>query len=192
MKALSTTKALFISILCGFAWSQPTPSRLAFGQIVQTDSGTVEFTSRVPLHTFTGTSDELVGRIDFAAQTVDFYVDLSTLKTGIGKRDKDMRSTLDVGTFPFAEFFGSLENTVDQKTSAVQAVRVVGKFDIHGKSQPLAVRGKLQKEQESWKLEATWTLKLTDFDIQPPRLLIMKVDNEQEIRISAVLKPLTQ
>ena len=37
---------------------------------------------------------------------------------------------------------------------------------------------------------AGWTLNLEDYDIEPPSLVIVKVDPEQDIFIDAVLEPL--
>ncbi|NQV73754.1 YceI family protein [bacterium] len=164
---------------------------LAFGQVVLTKSGTVSFTSHVPLHDFTGTSDTMVGQIDFAEGTVDFYVDLATLKTGIGKRDKDMRLTLDVKNYPFAEFFGKLTSPVNMEATAPQTVSVQGTFSIHGVSNEVTVPGTLKREGTAWVLSAKWSLLLGDYNIEPPKLLIMKVDEKQEIEILARLEPQT-
>ena len=67
---------------------------LVVSQSYYAENGTVNFTSSVPLYEFTGTSNQLTGRINLADSTVDFYVDLETLDSGIKKRDKDMRLTL--------------------------------------------------------------------------------------------------
>ena len=161
-------------------------------QAVFTESGTVSFTSYVPLHDFTGTSDLLVGKIYFATGTVDFYVDLATLKTGIGKRDKDMRLTLDVDSHPFAEFFGKLTSSVDLASTTPQTVSVKGTFSIHGVSNEVIVPGILKREGTAWVLHSTWSILLSDYNIVPPKLLILKVDEKQEIEIKARLEPQTK
>lgn len=161
----------------------------AGGQAFRTESGTAEFTSSVPLHTFTGRSDRLVGRIDLDEGTVDFYVDLETLETGIGKRDRDMRSTLETDRYPFAEFFGRLVTPFDSTVATPQAVRVAGTFGVHGEQRPVEVDGTLAFGRDGVRVEAAWTLNLEDYDIEPPRLLVMKVDEVQRIRIEALLKP---
>jgi len=156
-------------------------------QVVATKQGEVTFTSHVPLHTFSGVSQELVGSINFADGTVDFYVDLASLNTGIGKRDKDMRTTLEVKKYPFAEFFGSLVKPVDQNSLASQPVEVKGSFGLHGVKEEITVRGTLQRTGSSWQLDASWSLNLSDYNITPPKLLVMKVDERQEISIHAIL-----
>ena len=160
-------------------------------QAFKTTTGHAEFTSSVPLHTFTGTSERLNGRIDLAVGTVDFYLDLETLDTGIGKRDKDMRKTLDTASFPFAEFVGQLESPIDPASRARQAVRVRGTFTIHGVAREIVVEGSITPGASSLRLEAAWELLLADYDIVPPSLLFVKVDQVQKVALNALLTPET-
>ena len=158
-------------------------------QIYKTESGKAVFLSKVPLHDFEGSSDQLVGLINLEDKTVDFYLDLETLDTGNGKRDKDMRLTLETKKFPFGEFFGKLVSDFDPTSSEIQAAKVEGVFKIHGKEKEVEIDGTLQMTAEGILLKAGWILNLEDYAIKPPRLLIIKVDEEQEININALLTP---
>lgn len=159
------------------------------GQAFKDDGGRVEFVSNVPLHSFTGVSDQLVGRIDLDGNTVDFYVDLNTLDTGNGKRDKDMRKTLDTSKYPFAEFFGAFATQPDPQKAGPQDVEVRGRFTIHGVSKTISVPGKVTFGPQGMRVQAAWILRLDDYNIEPPSLLIIKVDEEQEISLDILLKP---
>lgn len=154
-----------------------------------TDSGTAIFHSEVPLHSFTGSSDFLTGLINLEDGTVDFYLDLTTLDTGIQKRDRDMKETLETGKFPFAEFFGSLSTDFNPDDTSEQPVKVKGDFKIHGVSREVTIDGTLQMKPEGLMVTANWVLELEDYDIVPPSLLFVKVDQEQKIEIEALLKP---
>lgn len=160
-----------------------------FAQKYYTESGTAVFHSEVPLHTFSGTSNHLIGMIDLDEQTVDFYLDLETLETGIGKRDRDMRETLETDEYPFAEFFGELTSDFDPSSSEEQNVSATGDFSIHGVEREIEVTGTLQNTDEGLLLKAGWVLLLEDYNIEPPSLLFVKVDQEQKIEIEALLKP---
>lgn len=157
-----------------------------------TESGRAEVTSRVPLHSFTGRSDHLVGRINLADSTIDFFLDLTTLKTGIGKRDKDLRNTLNTDEFPFAEFFGKLVSPFRIDQVGPQRVSVEGEFSIHGVTRPFLVDGSQESIDGAMHLLAEWKLNLKDFDIVPPRILIIKVHEVQVIRIEAMLAPVNE
>ncbi len=159
----------------------------SYSQSYFTDSGTAIFHSKVPLHTFSGTSENLTGLIDLENGTVDFYIDLETLDTGNAKRDKDMRLTLETEKYPFAEFFGSITSDFDPSLQQAQAVTVEGVFKIHGKEQNIEVNGQLTPDGDQIKLTAGWILLLEDYEIEPPKLLFIKVDQEQEIELNATL-----
>ncbi|SMO34616.1 YceI-like domain-containing protein [Gracilimonas mengyeensis] len=162
---------------------------MALGQAFMTDSGTAVFHSEVPLHTFSGSSDFLTGRIDLEDKTVDFYLDLHTLETGIDKRDRDMLETLEAEEFPFAEFFGKLTSNFDPENTSPQTVTVEGDFKIHGVTNETKITGTLQMTDNGLLVKAGWTLLLKDYDIEPPKLLFVKVDQQQDIEIEALLKP---
>lgn len=180
LTALLFVVPLFVAFLA------PLPS---LGQAYVADNGHVEFLSNVPLHSFVGESEQLVGRIDLTEQTVDFYVDLNTLDTGNGKRDKDMRKTLETDEYPFAEFFGTLVTQVDPEATGAQEVEVEGDFTIHGVTRSVRIPGTIAFEGGDMRVTASWILNLDDYNIEPPSLLILKVDEEQEISFDILLKP---
>lgn len=166
------------------------PSQVMGQTVFQSQNGLAAFESEVPLHSFTGTSKYLVGRISLADSTVDFYLDLATLDTGNNKRDKDMRETLNAKEYPFAEFFGSLITEFDPESYSQQSVRVKGTFTINNVSQDVEVNGVLQKTREGLAVEASWTLDLTDYNIKPPGILFYRVDEEIDIHIATTLQPI--
>lgn len=171
---------LLVALLC---------ASTAGAQAYRTESGHVEFHSSVPLHAFTGTSDMLNGRISLADSTVDFYVDLNTLETGIAKRDKDMRQTLETEEFPFAEFFGKLATPFDPQSDGPRQVTVEGTFTIHGISRDISVEGTLNRTSDGLVLKTSWTLNMTDYEIKPPGILFYRVSEEIEIELQATLQP---
>lgn len=158
-------------------------------QKYMTDSGTAIFHSTVPMHTFSGTSEYLTGQINLDQNIVDFYLDLTTLETGIDKRDRDMRETLETDKFPFAEFYGELISEFNPDSTGIQEAVVEGTFKIHGVERDTEFSGTLQMKPEGLLLKANWVLELEDYDIVPPSLLFVKVDQEQKIEIEALLKP---
>ena len=161
----------------------------ASAQKFSSDEGHVEFRSHVPLHSFTGRSDELIGAVNLETGTVDFYVDLETLRTGNGKRDKDMRKALGTNEYPFAEFYGTLSSTFDPEKEGPQDAAVSGTFTVHGVPQPLELIGTMEMKDGDLIVLAAWSVFLEDHKIKPPRLLIIKVDDEQKITINIRLGP---
>lgn len=161
----------------------------AYGQVYFSETGHAEFDSSVPLHTFTGESDQLTGKISLSDSTVDFYLDVHTLKTGIGKRDRDMLETLEAEQYPFVEFFGKLISPFDTSSPGSQDVTVEGDFSVHGQTKRISIDGTLQKLDEGLKVTASWTINMDDYNIEPPGILFYRVSKEIPISISATLPP---
>lgn len=185
-----TGKKLIIPILVIFFLS--IASLEAWCQVYESSNGHVEFDSSVPLHSFTGQSDKLVGQINLSNGTVDFYIDLTTLKTGIEKRDQDMQETLETESYPFAEFFGSLTAFPDSTISGPQVVRVEGKFTVHGVTQRVSISGMMEKRTDGLQVSASWDLNIKDYEIEPPGILFYKVSEVQKIRMDVLLTPKMQ
>ena len=100
-----------------------------------------------------------------------------------------MKLTLETKKYPFAEFFGKLVTDFDPESSSVQNVLVKGTFKIHGEEKEIEVEGTLQMTDTGLHVTAGWILSLLDYKIEPPKILFIKVDENQEIKIDALLKP---
>lgn len=174
-------RSLFISIFCLLAWSTQAQEYIA-------KAGTVVFLSKAPLSEFIGKSDLLQGLIDTEKNLLDFYVDLNTVKTGISLRDKHMRDNyLETEKFPFAEFSGKLEN-LPTLTENLTEVNALGKFKIHGIEKEIAVSGQLRLlANGNLELKASFTVKLSDYKIDIPKLVFYELAEEQQVTIQAIL-----
>lgn len=161
--------------------------QIASGQVYMTKSGHVEFKSSVPLHSFKGRTNKLVGKINLGDSTVDFYVDVHTIKTGIDRRDNDMVETLEAEKYPFAEFYGKLTTNIDADTSITQDAKASGEFTVHGVSNKRTFEGTIRIEDGIMHLKASWTLNMKDYDIKPPGILFYRVSEMIPIQIDAAL-----
>ncbi len=155
-----------------------------------TKSGNVVFLSEAPLNEFTGESDKLNGLVDLDKNLVDFFIDLNTIETGIGLRDRHMRDNyLETEKFPYAEFTGKLSSKPTLKTGQRTAVSVPGKFKIHGIERDMVVGGHLTAlSNGDLKLEANFEIQLSNHDIPIPKLVFYELAEEQKVTISAILK----
>jgi polyisoprenoid-binding protein YceI len=156
-----------------------------------TESGNVNFLSKAPLSEFNGVSDQLNGLIDLSQNLLDFYVDLNTLDTGIGLRDKHMRDNyLETEKYPFAEFTGKITPIPSLSTGTKSPVTAVGKFKIHGVEREIEVKGTLSKNAKGeLELEAGFEVLLSDYKIPLPKLVFYELAENQEVSIKATLKP---
>ncbi|MCL6258859.1 YceI family protein [Aquiflexum sp. TKW24L] len=161
-----------------------------FAQAFKTESGTVEFLSKASLNEFTGVSNTLNGLVDLDKNMFDFFIDLNTIKTGIGLRDKHMRENyLETKKFPFAEFTGKIDALPNLTKGQSQNVTAKGKFKIHGVEREISVPGKLTMVSENeMKLEAKFKVMLSDYNIDIPTVVFYELSEEQVVTIEAILK----
>jgi len=161
----------------------------ANAQIYFTKNGYAEFSSQSTLEDFTGKSEYLTGKINLKDSTVDFYIDLSTLNTGIKLRDEHMyEDYLEVDKYPFASLYGKLTGITDSSGSDTQKVAVNGNFKVHGISHKIQINGNLLKENDRLIVKASWPLQLQDYKIDIPRFLFLRVNRTIHISIQAELK----
>lgn len=164
---------------------------LGFAQEYLTKNGEVTFLSKASLNEFEGKSKSLQGLIDLDKNLLDFYLDLNTLDTGIGLRDKHMRENyLETEKFPFAEFTGKLSSVQKPVPGQTQQVTAVGKFKIHGVERDITVKGSLLPQSNgSLVLDAKFTILLSDYKIEIPKLVFYELAPEQEVTLKATLNP---
>jgi polyisoprenoid-binding protein YceI len=163
----------------------------AHAQKYFSDTGYAEFESSAPALTFTGTSENLTGLIDLQAGTVDFYLDLNTLDTGIRLRNRHMRdSYLETGRFPFAEFIGTLNPGFQSELPEAQSVTVSGTFTIRGVTQQREIQGTLRPSPDgaSLELEAQFEVMLEDHDIPRPRVVFYELSDRQSVSIRVTMQ----
>ncbi len=161
----------------------------AFGQEYLTTKGQVTFLSKAPLNEFEGKSSSLNGLVNLETNLLDFFVDLNTLKTGIGLRDSHMRENyLETEKFPFAEFTGKLVQQPTLIMGKKTPVKAIGKFKIHGIEREIEVPGFLTLAQNGrMELETSFSILLSDYEIPLPKLVFYELAQEQKVTINAIL-----
>jgi polyisoprenoid-binding protein YceI len=163
-------------------------------QNFQTANGSVVFLSKAPLSEFEGKSAALKGLVDLDNNVLDFYLDLNTLKTGIGLRDKHMRDNyLETKKFPFAEFTGKMLNIEDitlEELKKGKEVSAKGVFKIHGVNQERTIKGtlKLSDNGQNLELETYFEVALKDHNIAKPSVMGYDLADVQEVSIRATFK----
>lgn len=161
----------------------------ANAQVYMAKHGHVQFVSHSTLENFTGKSDYLVGRIDLADSTVQFYVDLTTVSTGVRLRDEHMQEEyLQTDKYPFAQFSGKIVSSFDPTSTDTQQVTVKGTFKVHNVSHVITVKGKIKVSPQKLYVHAAWPVKLGDYNIRIPQVLFMKVSPTQAVSISTTLE----
>jgi polyisoprenoid-binding protein YceI len=159
------------------------------GQDYVTKEGKVIFLSKASLSEFTGESAQLNGLINLEKNLLDFYIDINTLKTGIGLRDRHMRENyLETKKYPFAEFTGKMKPIPESFNGQKTEVTARGVFKIHGVEKEIEVKGFLTRiNQDQLSLEASFKVLLSEYNIDIPKVMFYELAEEQEVSLTAIL-----
>jgi polyisoprenoid-binding protein YceI len=155
LAALSMTTA-------GSGWARQT---IPNGRV---DSGTLSFDGRATLGDFTGTTTTITGELvgGAALSAVRGWVEapVATLKTGNGKRDRDLNKSMESDKYPTIryELSGVTPNGVRGDTTDVT---LAGRFLIHGVTREVEFPAQVIWQGEHIRLQAKTPLNLKDYQI---------------------------
>ena len=157
----------------------------------------VVFTSKAATESFDGKTSQMSGRIvvDPAAVgdsiTVRIVVDLTSLDTGIGKRNTHMRENhLETDTYPTAMFEGASVHGpagASLTTGGTVAFDVEGTFTLHGVSKRLRVTVNVTaRDPRTLVFETAFPVTLADYAISRPKFLFLKLGETQAVTVTGV------
>lgn len=173
-------KLFFLLLICG-------TSSLIQAQRLQTEQAHAEVSGSAPGTPYTGKSDQLKGTLDIQSGEVDFRIPLKSIKTGKNKRDDHMNEALETDKYPEATFKGKITSGFDPQKKEKQNLTLHGDFTIHGVTKNIDIKGTARPEGEKVNFSAEWTIDITDYDIEPPKVLTVKVNPEHTITVSGTL-----
>lgn len=136
----------------------------------------VKFISDAPMEDFEGTTSKIDGYMmsdgidKLVGSEVYFEVDLNSVSTGIGLRDRHMREDyLHTDKYKFTNFKGKIA-TATKVSDSEYDFTANGKKFIHGVSKDITIKGKIFKTGNGYKVKANWAIKLPDYNIEVPNL----------------------
>ncbi len=148
----------------------------------------VKFISDAPIEAFEGTTDNIDGYINIESfDNIDgselyFEVDLRTLDTGIGLRNRHMRENyLHTEDHPYTHFKGKIIKS-EMETKDRAKVTVKGTMHIHGVDKEKTVEGYITTNHEgSYRINTQFSVALSDYNIEIPQLMFMKIDENMDL-----------
>ncbi len=161
---------------------------------------TVLFRSSAAIEVVEGRTDRIDGYIVLDSERVEagepsgptgFYleVDLASLDTGLGLRNRHMRNNyLEVQQFPYATFDGTIQD-VERLPAERFRVWGVGVMEIHGVSRQMRIPCDLSPEEDGYRAHCSFEVLLTDFDITIPKLMFLKLANEIRLELDFTVRP---
>ena len=155
----------------------------------------VKFISDAPIEDFEGITSHIDGYLYWEGDDIlnqselYFEVDLNTVDTGIGLRNRHMRENyLHTDKYPKTHFAGKLIKA--EKTSENEYnVEAEGKFYVHGVEKNKKITAKLKKiNEDTYKVSAKFEVALSDYNIEVPSIMFYKIDENMDLIVEFHLK----
>lgn len=160
----------------------------------------VRFISRANIQEFAGVTERIDGfiAIDTPALSTNtggddtelyFEVDLASLDTGIGLRNRHMRDNyLEVEEYPYAAFGGRITRVAPLAGGAYR-ITAHGTMGIHGVARERAIVCDATPSEARYRITCGFEILLSDYDIEIPRVMFLKLANEIRLELDFFVEP---
>ena len=164
----------------------------------------VRFISDAPIDDFDGTTDRIDGYVLLDAPRLEearggdgtsfyFEVELASLDTGIGLRNRHMRNDyLEVHDYPYATFEGRVASvrgtggnpaSPDGTIDGTYELVAEGTFGVHGVERPLSVPCTATPGEGRFTVACAFQVLLSDHDIEIPQVMFLKLADEIRLEL---------
>ncbi|MBE8364671.1 YceI family protein [Leptospira borgpetersenii] len=142
----------------------------------------IRFLSEAPQETIRGSLKKAEGKADLKSKTFFFQVDLNDLNVPNRLMNRHMHENyLETERFPNVIFQGNISKwDVSSKTVIVE-----GNITLHGVTKKnVQVRGNFEEKGKDLLIRANFEILLSDFNIEIPKLVILKLNEKIRIETS--------
>ena len=156
-------------------------------------SGTLSFTGHATVGDFVGTTDsisgEITGGVDITQVRGWVEAPTRTLKTGNGRRDKDLNKSMESDKYPIIRFDLTGVTRKEGKTDSLR-VTLQGKLLIHGVTRSVNLPATLQFDGSGIRVQSNFPLSLKDYRIGglSKMLGVLKMYDNIEVHVNVIFK----
>ena len=160
----------------------------------------VRFISRACIEEFDGVTDRIDGYVllgegglgkGATGEGTALYleVDLASLDTGIGLRNRHMRDNyLEVADHPFATFQARIQE-VETVADGGFRVTAQGDLTIHGVARGRELTCRVDPRGGGYRARCPFEVLLSDHDIEIPKVMFLKLANEIRLELDFQVRP---
>ena len=170
--------------------------------VKKSENNLMKFTSSTTLLDFDGTTDNIEGYIYWEGKKlfgekneIYFEVDINSIETGIGKRDRDMREdVLETDKWAKTSFKGNVKElkVLDKENQEYELISI-GKIKLHGHEKELEIKANVKINDNTMNVICDFSVFLEDFDIEAPSLLaFVKVAEEIKLHLNFQLEKIVE
>lgn len=150
----------------------------------------VKFISNAPIEDFEGVTDQIDGYLYFEDNNLTkksqlyFEVDLNSLDTGIGLRNRHMRDNyLHTDKYPTTHYKGEIIKSEKVNKNEFKIISE-GTIFIHGVEQSLTVEADMIQSGKQYNIKCRFDIILSDFDIEIPSIMFYKIGETMDLQLN--------
>jgi len=146
---------------------------------------TVTYTLHHPLHQVESTSKEVTSRIEVdlsnkVIKSVRAIIDVTSFDSGNSNRDSHAMEVIDAINYPDVQFISNFVSTYGD------SIKAIGQLTFHGVTKDITIIGKSVWSENQIVISGAFDISLTDFNIERPSLLMIKVDDALKFSVKSV------
>ena len=156
-----------------------------------TSNGKVNFTSEAPLEIIKASSNKLAGILNTVNKEFVFTVQMKSFE-GFNsplQRVHFNENYIESEKYPEAKFKGKIIEDVNFKQAGSYQVRAKGKFSVHGKENPMTIKGNLIITKVDIQINSKFSVYLKDHEIEIPTIVNQKLAERIDVNVKLILKP---
>ena len=153
---------------------------------IDSNSSFIKYSGNHFLHNWDAQNDEISGLLNIENGTIDNVGVIAKVKdfnSGNSSLDSNAMRVVEALKYPNVIFRSSLIEQNDDR------VYLEGVLEFHGIKQNLKVEGKIESLEDKIKINMDFIIKLSDFEIKRPSLLLRKVEDEILVEINLNFYP---
>ena len=162
-------------------------ANLVFGQIYNTNFGTVKFKSEAPLEIIKAESDQLKGALSLEKKSFAFKLFIRSFDGFNSPLQKEhfYENYMEVKSFPESVFKGKILEDID--ISLAKDYRAKGVLSIHGITNEIIIDVHLEPSENGLLFTSNFDVALKDYKIDLPRIVYQKIAEVINIEVSGEL-----
>lgn len=143
----------------------------------------VKFFSEATLEDIAAENEKAISLFDYPSRKIAFSIPIKEFQFDKKLMQEHFNENyLESEKYPKATFSGLIEG-FDIDTNGEQKVTAKGTMNMHGVTKEINVEGTLQKNDDGLILKAVFPIKLKDYKVKIPRLLLQNIAEEVEVTL---------
>jgi len=145
-------------------------------------NGEINFFSETPIEDISAVNNKVSAGFDGSTNDLVFQLNITDFKFPIALMQEHFNENyLESDLYPKSKFIGRVVNIMDEQAT------VSGDLTIHGITNSIKMVGSFIKSKNSVLINAQFIIKLKDYNIKIPKIVMYKIAEEIEVKVNIEL-----